>query len=142
MDFKLNDASLQHFYLNVTSTGENSGLDLYVPHDIEVAPRSVLFLNHGVSASTHAGSGFYLYPRSSISRTPLRLANSVGIIDPGYRGNIIAALENTSDEPFLIQRGQRLVQLCMPDLRPFRVSIVNELSETARGGAGFGSSGR
>ena len=86
---------------------------------------------------------FYLYPRSSISKTGLRLANSVGIIDSGYRGHLLAALDcYQKDEE--ITKGMRLVQLCTPDLQPIsKVKIVEEhIGETERGAGGFGSTGK
>ena len=104
MDILISDSTAIEFYTRPgkESTQGNSGYDLHVPGDIVIPARSVVLVNHGVIAVAQSGSGFYLYPRSSISRTPLRLANSVGIIDPSYRGCILAALENTSDEEYRI----------------------------------------
>jgi dUTP pyrophosphatase len=91
-------------------------------------------------------SGYYMYPRSSTgSKTALRLANSVGIIDSGYRGNLMACFDvktstnsASSFEPFT-----SLIQLCAPSLVPIVVLIVDELDEdTERGDGGFGSTGR
>ena len=82
-------------------------------------------------------SAFYLYPRSSICNTPLRLANSVGIIDSGYRGPIIACFDGT----YNAEKLQRLVQVCNPTLEPMEVKLVSELTSTARGEGGFGSTG-
>jgi dUTP pyrophosphatase len=89
---------------------------------------------------------FYLYPRSSTgTKTPLRLANSVGIIDSGYRGPLIAAFDNGNEDDFQIQDKQRLVQICAPDLSyPIYVILVDseeELGKTNRGSGGFGSTG-
>jgi len=101
--------------------------------------------------TTHNGTynvGYYLYPRSSTgTKTPLRLSNSVGIIDSGYRGNITAVFDNISGTPFVIEKYQRLVQICPPNLSfPFMVTLVanvGELSgETLRGSGGFGSTGK
>ena len=92
--------------------------------------------------------GYYLYPRSSTgTKTPLRLSNSVGIIDSGYRGNITAVFDNLRSTPFIIEKYQRLVQICPPNLSfPFCVTLVatiGELSgETIRGSGGFGSTGK
>lgn len=90
-------------------------------------------------------TGYCLYPRSSIIKTPFRLANSVGIIDSGYRGNIIAALD-CHKAGAAIGQYERLVQICAPDLSPILVNIVDteeELGEpTERGEGGFGSTGR
>ena len=94
--------------------------------------------------------GYYLYSRSSTaSKTPLRLANSVGVIDSGYRGNIIAMFDNVKDYDFMeynVTCGHRYVQICPPNLEyPMRVFVVdNEYDlgkETARGNGGFGSTG-
>ena len=102
-------------------------------------------------------SGFYLYPRSSISKTRMRLANSVGIIDAGYRGDIIAAVDTIGlfgsndiwhiwkETLSPIQKYDRYFQLCAPDLSAFQVHIVDTEAElgapTTRGEGGFGSTG-
>ena len=84
-----------------------------------------------------------LYPRSSISKTKIRLANSAGIIDPNYRGYLIAAVDNISDQPQILKKGERYFQLVfVPLTKPSCIAIVNELSETDRGAAGFGSTGK
>ena len=84
--------------------------------------------------------GYYLYPRSSISKTPLRMSNSVGIIDWGYRGDIMAAIDNLSDEDYHIEKKTRLFQICSPTLQRIKeIEIVNDLDNTDRGDGGFGS---
>ena len=86
---------------------------------------------------------FYVYPRSSIGKTPLRLANSVGIIDAQYRGNLIVQVDNISNVPYTIQKGQRLFQICSQDLTPFcDIKIVESLLDTERGSKGIGSTGK
>jgi len=130
---------------------EDSGLDLYFPEDIEVQPGGTKIINLGISCEAFRNQeekeagincAYYLYPRSSISRTPLRLANSVGIIDAGYRGEIKVAVDNinTNGEPYRVTRGTKLFQICAADLGPFEhVELVNELSNSHRGEGGFGS---
>lgn len=62
-------------------------------------------------------TGYFLFPRSSTGlRTPLRLSNSVGIIDKGYRGELIAIVDNLSDEDFTINPGERYFQITSPEL--------------------------
>jgi dUTPase len=83
---------------------------------------------------------YLIYPRSSIANTPLRLSNSVGVVDSGYRGPILAALDNTSDKPFTLEAGTRVIQLCTPGLVPItHVSRVSSFEATVRGSRGFGS---
>ena len=92
---------------------------------------------------TSYNTGFYLYPRSSISKTCLRLANSTGIIDSGYRGNLIAMMDVVYEEEYFVNAYDKLVQICAPGLVPVIVNVVDteeELGEkTARGEGGFGS---
>ncbi len=101
-----------------------------------------------VSASNNYKTGFYMYPRSSLSKTKLRLANSVGIIDAGYRGHLIGAFDCVSNSEGLTipEPYSRLVQICAPTLVPIFVSLVSDASElgpsTVRGSGGFGSSGK
>ena len=86
---------------------------------------------------------YYLYPRSSISKTDLRLANSVGIIDSGYRGNIIGIFDYIGNTKMTINKGTRLVQLCSHNLLPFKsITIVDKLDDTERGDGGIGSTGK
>ena len=89
-------------------------------------------------------SPYYLYARSSIYKTNFCLANNVGIIDTGYRGNVCAALHNTkSDSCSSVKMGTRMTQICMPGLCPnFHVRLVKKLTPTERGTGGFGSTGQ
>ena len=149
----------------------DSGFDLLLPEAV-LANRAERFakVDHLVSVALRRAAGevnrkaprsaFYMYPRSSLSKTRLRLANSVGIIDAGYRGNLIAAfdvLPPLPDEPTadsggevatLALKRQRLVQVCAPDLGPLRAVVIDEderenevAREGDRGAGGFGSTG-
>ena len=85
-------------------------------------------------------SPYYMYARSSVSKRGIMLANSVGIIDSGYRGTLMAAFFNTTDNPVTIGKGDRVVQVCMPGLDyNFTVEVANSLEETERGSGGIGS---
>jgi len=130
----------------------DSGFDLFCQKDDTILYGQTYTMDTGVVCAVYKNnkpSAYYLYPRSSISKTPLRLANSVGIIDSGYRGNLIAKLDNTGyykfgnhGKDYEIKKLNKYVQICMPDLSPFNVSIVNSLDElgiTERGNGGFGS---
>lgn len=91
---------------------------------------------------------YYLYPRSSISKTTLRMSNSLGIIDSGYRGEITAVVDNVDKDPWCsirLNAMDRYFQICHPSLRPFRVVMVDTIEElgiTTRGDGGFGSTGK
>lgn len=93
-------------------------------------------------------TGYYMYPRSSISKTRLRLANSVGIIDAGYRGHIMAMLDviGNTDTDYEGKAYERYIQICAPGLIPITVEIVDKIEslgeKTERGQGGFGSTGK
>ena len=81
-------------------------------------------------------------PWSSISKTPLRMSNSIGLIDGGYRGEIVAMCDNIKTVEYKVEKGQRLFQLVATDSSPIHYELVEELNETTRGSGGFGSTGK
>ena len=149
MHFKIHAENqiVRSFYENHSTYHEDdSGLDLFFIEDINIGPRETKLISLGIKCEawknehTPETYAYYLYPRSSISKTPLRMSNSVGIIDAGYRGNLMVSVDNVSDEPYIIKTGQRLFQLCGPTLsRGNTFELTDTLSDTARGEGGFGS---
>jgi dUTP pyrophosphatase len=136
----------------------DSGFDLLVPEKtIFTKEIDSKFIDMGVKAemlyfdsniSMVSNCAFNIHPRSSISKTPLMLANHTGIIDAGYRGSLIGAFRwlksNTSTQTeYVVDKYTRLLQVCHPTLCPIFVIIVNEdeLTTTERGDSGFGSTG-
>jgi dUTP pyrophosphatase len=135
----------ESFYNEEENTRFDSGLDLYFPESYTVPANARSFklpLGVAMQKSDNNISGYYLYPRSSIVKTPLILANSVGIIDYGYRGEITAVVHNLSDKDFFLKSGTSLFQICNPDLSPVTYNLVTELSYTERGEGGFGSTNK
>lgn len=99
-------------------------------------------INTGVHARFDTGLPFTVEPRSSISKTPLRLANSRGIIDAGYRGELLIKCDAHGD--FKLEKDKSFFQVLAPDLSAFRVELVSSLEalgSTVRGAGGFGSTG-
>lgn len=126
----------------------NSGFDLFVPEEFWSSPdRTSVMVNHQVKCEMveeGRACGFFSFPRSSISKTPLMLANHTGIIDSGYRGYLFGAFRNTSNKSYKAEEGIRLLQICHPSLKPFSVRLIlkeEDLSTTSRGSGGFGSTG-
>ena len=120
----------------------NSGFDLASPLSFQAQEGTLVKLDFKIQGAMYQDElpiGYYLYPRSSIVKTGFRLANSVGIIDSGYRGNLMAYFDVIKNDR--VEVHQRLVQICAPDLGPFKVEIVDSLDETERGDGGFGSTG-
>ena len=120
----------------------DAGLDLFVVEDQIIPAKSTQPIPLQIACENLDNKAYYLFPRSSISKTPLRLANSIGLIDGGYRGELIGMVDNIYDKDFHIKRGERYFQLVAVDSSPIDFELVEELSESSRGEGGFGSTGR
>ena len=119
----------------------DAGLDLYILEDIHFEPGETKTIKLGISCEPEDGTAYYLFPRSSISKTPLRMANSIGLIDGGYRGEIMAVCDNIKFDAYTVKKGQRLFQLVATDSSPIQYELVEDLETTTRGTGGFGSTG-
>lgn len=124
----------------------NSGFDLFFPNDVTIpgsgeAKLVSMNVKCEMIDQDDTPSAYYMFPRSSISKTPLLLANHVGIIDSGYRGDLMGAFRSNKD--YDVKKDTRLLQICHPSLCPIFVVLVeeHELSTTSRGAGGFGSTG-
>lgn len=140
-----------NIYGNLTDTDSNSGFDIYTPDEhiipahtmsycipLGICVRMTKMLDEQIIPQACA-----LYPRSSTgSKTPIRLANSVGIIDKTYTGEVKAFIDNNSDKEYHIQKSDRLFQICRGDLECFNIKIVENFPQTKRNENGFGSSGK
>lgn len=130
---------------------ENAGFDLHCAEDVFVSTRAVL-LPFGISArlvkvestehqDVKSDSHFWLLPRSSIFKTGLVMANSVGVIDKSYRGELKAPVISLTGDT-KVKYGDRLFQIVAPEMGWIRhVRVVDALPNTERGQNGFGSSG-
>ena len=124
------------------STHPNSGFDLAAPLSLQSEMDQLVKVDFKVKGAMYENNlpvAYYLYARSSIVKTGFRLANSVGIIDSGYRGNLMAYFDVIKNDR--VEVYQRLVQICAYDLKPFKIELVDSLDETERGHGGFGSTG-
>ena len=119
----------------------DAGLDLYVLENIDFKAGETKVIKLGISCEPEDGKAYYLFPRSSISKTPLRMANSIGLIDGGYRGEIMAVCDNIKDIDYTAEKGQRLFQLVATDSSSIEYELVEDLEMTTRGIGGFGSTG-
>ena len=131
----------------------DSGVDVFIPSPTRIKEdmaTAKIGLGIVVAAKTYLGAPApcLLLPRSSISKTPLRLANSIGLIDSGYRGQVAAAVDNVTEKDYVVEKHERLFQICSHDFLPFtKVTVVNSLEDLPaapddRGAGGFGSTGR
>ncbi len=119
----------------------DAGLDLFIMEDLTIPAGETVALKLKISCETDSGQPYYLMPRSSISKTPLRMSNSIGLIDGGYRGEIIAMVDNIKTQDYSVTTGDRLFQLVAMNGAPITFELVEKLSDTSRGSGGFGSTG-
>lgn len=121
----------------------DAGLDLCVSSGCRViiVPNEVFPVNTGVAVEIPDGHVGLLLPRSSLAKKNLMLANTVGVIDSGYRGEIIAKIRSLSSDNEVLIPHERFVQLIVVPFKQVEVEVVDELSETERGAGGFGSTG-
>ena len=138
----LNDLSHEMYVKHGHFHAGDAGLDLYILEEISIAPGETKAIKLGIACEPADGRAYFLLPRSSISKTPLRLANSIGLIDGGYRGEIMAMCDNIKSEIYTVEKGQRLFQIISCDCSPITYELSENLSETTRGSGGFGSTGK
>lgn len=145
--------------INIKKTDENAkiptygsvyaaGADLYaVIHNeenkVEILPGETAFIDTGIVMEIPNGYVGLVYARSGLScKQGLAPANKVGVIDSDYRGNIMVALYNQSNEVRTVSEGDRIAQIIIQPVEQFGFKVKENLSDTVRGNGGFGSSGR
>lgn len=142
------DDNVKGMYTNHSTYHEgDSGLDLFIVADETIPAGETRLVDLGINCQlkgmVNGKEKYYsynMYSRSSISKTPLRLANGVGLCDAGYLGPLKAALHNTGKTDYTVKKGERYVQLARPDLEEVSFELVQDFNRnTTRGSGGFGS---
>ena len=145
--------------INIKKTDENAkiptygsefaaGADLYaVIHNeenrVEILPGETAFIDTGIVMEIPNGYVGLVYARSGLScKQGLAPANKIGVIDSDYRGNIMVALYNQSNEVRTVSEGDRIAQIIIQPVEQFGFKVTENLSNTVRGNGGFGSSGK
>ena len=119
-----------------------SGCQLNVK-GVKVRPNETYKFHTGIKMAIPDGYWGGIYARSGLATNcGLRPANCVGVIDSSYRGEIIVAIHNDSNETQLVHNGDRIAQLVIQKVEPTVFEEVSELDETSRGESGFGGSGK
>jgi dUTP pyrophosphatase len=121
----------------------DAGLDLASNVDVVVNPGERALVPTGIAVAVPEGHAGLVLPRSGLaSRHGLTMANSPGLIDSGYRGEIVCAVVNLDREtPVKIGRGDRIAQLVILPVAAVEPILVDELPPSERGPSGFGSTG-
>ena len=122
----------------------DAGFDLRAAIDIVLSPGERAMIPTGIAVAIPDGFAGLVQPRSGLAaRHGLGLVNAPGLIDAGYRGEIkVIAINLDAREPFEVHRGDKIAQLVIYPIPDAKLREVEELPDSERGGAGFGSSGR
>ena len=120
----------------------DAGLDLSACERVELGPGERSLVGTGLAVAIPEGYAGYVQPRSGLAtKHGISMVNTPGLIDAGYRGEILVNLLNTDrSEPFLVEPGMRIAQLVVLPVPPLELVEVDELPESERGARGFGSS--
>lgn len=121
----------------------DAGMDVCSVEDTIISPHKTVIIKTGLKVAIPEGYEIQVRPRSGLSyKTGIRIANSPGTIDVGYRDEIGVILHNTSDEPFVIHKGDRIAQIILKEVPMIEWQIVDEVACIGENrGGGFGSTG-
>ena len=130
--------------LPVRAYDHDAAYDLCAAEDLTVEPLGRAVVGTGIALGLPSGLAALTLPRSGLAaRHGISIVNAPGLIDPGYRGEVRVILLNTDrHEPFTVHAGDRIAQLLFLPVTEAALTIADDLDDTRRGAAGFGSSGR
>jgi dUTP pyrophosphatase len=121
-----------------------AGADLYAlpGEDISIAPGETAWVRTGLAMEIPMGYVALIFARSGLAcKQGLAPANKVGVVDADYRGEFMIVLHNHSDAPAVVHGGDRIAQMVITPYLTAAFEETDELSDTARGAGGFGSTG-
>lgn len=138
---KLDERAVLPTYGSVSA----AGADLYAVTDgaVTIAPGETKLIRTGLAVEIPEGYAGLIYARSGLAtKRGLAPANKVGVVDADYRGEVMVSLHNHSTVPQTIESGERIAQLVVTPFLKAEYTEAEELSDTARGAGGFGSTGK
>lgn len=125
--------------LPLRGSAEAAGMDVYAPHDFEVAPGEIYIFTTGYAFELDRGAVAFVKPRSSCYVMGL---DADGTIDSDYRGEIRIGVRNVSNRVIKVLRKERVAQIVVQRHEPAEFILVDHLTPTARGNGGLGSTGK
>ena len=117
----------------------DAGADLFSIEEIEIAPNSSAKVKTGITIALPENTAGFVWGKSSIESKGMKIM--AGVIDEGYRGEIIVCIFNLTNEPQTLAKGRKIAQLIIKPVHYPSFNAVEELSESKRGAGGFGSTG-
>lgn len=139
MDLKvtLDDGGYMPEYMH----DSDAGMDLRAAESVTIPVGKSYKVKTGVHVEIPAGYVGLQFPWSGLGSKGVTLRNAVGVIDSGYRGEILCPIWNTTDEPYTVLAGSRISQLVIVPYIHCNIVKVIEVDESDRGEAGYGSTG-
>lgn len=123
-------------------TPGSAGMDLHSTEVVELAPLERKLVSTGVRMAIPPGFEGQVRPRSGLAlKKGISMVNTPGTIDNDYRGEIKCLLINLSNEPVVLEKGERIAQLVIVPVSQAYLEVVDQLDDTERGEGGFGSTG-
>lgn len=125
-------------------TSESAGMDIYSANrePIELLPGKRILVPTGFKMAMPKGYEAQIRPRSGLAyKHGITMLNSPGTIDSDYRGEVKVLAVNLGEQPYIINRGERIAQMIISRLLNISIREVDQLPETDRGSGGFGSTG-
>lgn len=129
----------------VAHPGEDLGYDLFALEDVAIAPRQTVKVRTGIAVEARdpqTGAALGLLVRDRSSMAARGMATTGGVIDAGYRGEILVLMTNLGAEPVELKAGEKIAQMVPVHVLTGPVQEVETLEDSARAEKGFGSSGR
>lgn len=129
----------------VAHPGEDLGYDIFALEGVMLAPRDTVRLRTGIAVEARhpeTGAPLGLLVRDRSSMAARGLATTGGVIDAGYRGEILVVMTNLGNAPVELKAGEKIAQMVPVEVLTGPVTEMESLEESARAAKGFGSSGR
>jgi len=120
----------------------DAGMDLFSSESISLLPKQSKMIKTGIAIQVPKNTEAQIRPRSGLAlKHQLTVLNSPGTIDEGYRGEICVILINHGNNIFLVDKGMKIAQMVIKPLLQIEIEETDDLSDSERGSAGFGSTG-
>lgn len=133
---KLSPETKQPTYANE----HDAGMDLYARETVTIEPKTRVVVPTGIALAIPQGYVGLVWDKSGMA-TRYGLTTLAGVIDSGYRGEVLVAVYNTSEQTYVAEAGKKIAQLLIQPISSPTLTVVSELPSSVRGEQGFGSSG-
>ena len=128
--------------LPTRGSSDSAGLDLYAVEEMVIQPEAIVEARTGLAMEIPRGYFGQLCTRSSMGKAGVRIAAGMNVIDSDYRGEVLVFLRNDGIYEWHVNKGDRIAQIVICRDEGFVPVLADELSKTARGAGGYGSTGR